>query len=60
MYRDGKKEFRLFLSPEDAKRRAEIIRQSGLQAYVVDAEIYRHGLKKVSDIRLALSDNKID
>jgi len=60
MYRDGKKEFRLFLSPEDAKKRDEIVRRSGLQAYVVDAEIYRHGLSKVSDIRLPLSDSKID
>jgi hypothetical protein len=54
MYRDGKKEFRLFLSPEDAKKRDEIIRKSGLQAYVVDAEIYRHGLKNSKQIKLSI------
>jgi len=54
MYRDGKKEFRLFLSPEDAKKRDEIVKRSGLQAYVVDAEIYRHGLKNAEQIKLSI------
>jgi hypothetical protein len=54
MYRDGKKEFRLFLTPEDAKKRDEIVKRSGLQAYVVDAEIYRYGLKNAEQIKLSI------
>ncbi len=51
MYRDNKKEFRLFLDPAAVQKRQEIIQLSGLRAYAVDEAIYLEGLKHAGDIR---------
>lgn len=51
MYRENKKEFRLFLTQETADKRQEIIRLSGLRAYAVDEAIYLEGMKHAGEIR---------